>query len=225
MKSFKKLHKVICLIISILITASLLGGCEFSITTGSSSSRESQASKQESLAPESLPSDVAVKYKDYEIDFDEYKMIVAMAINSLKDKSQNVSLDQFVSSGNINGQPVADFVKQSSIQRATDFLRYREKFKQLGAYLDSKSKNLLQDAMSDSKSLEYVATFGVSQDVYKNYLEDYAKFCALKNGNIDLGEPEVSEVTVNEEAIGKVDIFDLAKRVDECLKNGAQFVQ
>ena len=77
----------------------------------------------------------------------------------------------------------------------------------------------------DDKSLEYIATLGVSQDVYKNYLEDYFKFCALKNNNVYLGELEVSEVTVNDEVIGKIDMIDLAKRVEECLKNGAHFVE
>ena len=223
MKSFRKF---MCCVLSLFILTYSLSGCTISVTNEKSSSGQSSSSKQESSSKESVPmGDFAVKYKDYEIDFDEYKMIVAMAIALLKDKPQNVGLDQFVSSGNISGQPVADFVSQSSIQRATDFLRSREKFKQLGKNLDSNSKKLLQDSISDSKTLQYIATLGVSKDVYKNYLEDYSKFCALKNGNIDLGELEVSEVTVNEDLIGKVDMIDLAKRVEECLKNGAHFVE
>ncbi len=225
MNNFKILQKVICLIISILVVASSLGGCQISITTEPSSSSESQTSKSSSSSQEKVPmGDFAVKYKDYEIDFDEYKVIMAMAIGLLKDKPQNVGLDQFVNSGNISGQPVADFVRQSSIQRATDFLRSREKLKQLGGDLNSDSKKLIQDSISDGKSLEHIATWGVSQDVYKNYLEDYFKFCALKKHNIYLDELEVSEVIVNEEVIGKIDMIDLAKRVEESLKDGAQIV-
>ena len=229
MNNFKILQKVICLIISILVVASSLGGCQDSKKESSapesSSSESSSSSKEESASKEKVPmGDFAVKYKDYEIDFDEYKVIMAMAIGLLKDKPQNVGLDQFVNSGNISGEPVADFVRQSSIQRATDFLRSREKLKQLGGDLNSDSKKLIQDSISDGKSLEHIATWGVSQDVYKNYLEDYFKFCALKKHNIYLDELEVSEVIVNEEVIGKIDMIDLAKRVEESLKDGAQIV-
>ena len=201
--------------------SSLLGGCQVSITTGSSSSSESQASKSSS----SSTANFALKYKDYEIDFDEYLYMVATIIISLKDETKNVGLEQFVSSGNISGQPVVDFVKQTSIQRATDFLIAREKFKQLGKDLDSKSKKWVQDFSSDSKTLEYAATLKVSQNGVKNHAEDYVKFTILKQKNIDLGKPEDNELIVNEDIICKIDMVDLAKRVEECVKNGASLLE
>ena len=216
----KGLQKVICLILSLLMLAFLLGGCRFNITTGSSSSSESQASKSSSASSKN----VAVKYKDHEMDFDEYLYMVSTIIGSLKDQAQNVSLEQFVSSGNINDQPVVDFVKQTSIQRATDFLMAREKCKQLGLYLDSTAKKWVQAVASDSKTLECAKILGVSQDAIKKQAEDYAKFTNLQRKNMDLGKLEDNELIVNDEAIEKVDTIDLAKRVEECFKNGAAIV-
>ena len=80
MNSFKILQKVICLIISILVVASSLGGCQDSKKESSapesSSSESSSSSKEESASKEKVPmGDFAVKYKDSEMSLDEYSYI------------------------------------------------------------------------------------------------------------------------------------------------------
>ena len=101
----------------------------------------------------------------------------------------------------------------------------REKLKQSGKDLDENSKKSIQDFSSDSNNLKYATIMGASQKGVKSHAEDAAKFIGLKNANIDLGTPQEGELTVNEEVIGKVDMIDLAKRVDECIKNGASLDQ
>ena len=211
MKSFKRLQKVICLIISLLMLASLLGGCQISITTESSSS--SQASKSSSASTEEF----AAKYKDYEIDFDEYKMITFYVISGLAEKVQslmekdNLTLEEFVRSGSFEGQPAASWIKQNSLEYAKLALVAREKLKTLGKDLSPERKKALTKDLEGEKFLEFSKIYNISLNAVKEALYDHVRILTLKQENIDVSDSELGEVTVNEDVIEKIDIFDLAK--------------
>ena len=218
MNSFKILQKVICLIISLLVVASLLGGCQISITTGSSSSSESQASKSSSSSKEKVPmGDFAVKYKDYEIDFDEYKMITFYMISGLAEKVQslmekdNLTLEEFVRSGSFEGQPAASWIKQNSLEYAKLALVAREKLKTLGKDLSPERKKALTNDLEGEKFLEFSKIYNISLNAVKEALYDHVRILTLKQENINVSESDRGAVTVNEEVISKIDIFDLAK--------------
>lgn len=219
MNSFKILQKVICLIISILITASLLGGCKFSITTGSSSSSESQASKSSSSSTEEF----AAKYKDYEIDFDEYKMITVYMITGLLKKNQSsiekdhLTLEEFVRSGSFEGQTAASWIKQNSLEYAKFALIAREKLKQLGKDLSQERKTYLDSLINESVSEVY----SVSLNAIKEARYDHERNKILEQENIDVSDSELGEVTVNEDVIGKIDLIDLARSVQTFLTKKA----
>ena len=209
----KGLQKVICLIISLLMLASLLGGCQISITTGSSSSSESQASKSSS----SSAGNFALKYKDYEMDFDEYKMLTLYMIIGLSKERQssiekdNLTLEEFVRSGSVEGQPAASWIKQNSLEYAKLALVAREKLKTLGKDLSPERKKALTKDLEGEKFLEFSKIYNISLNASKEALYDHVRILTLKQENIHVSNSEAGEVTVNEDVIEKIDIFDLAK--------------
>ena len=224
MKIYNKFKKIICCTLLLIVLSIACSGCHFNVTTENSSSSQSSSSKGSS----SSTGNFALKYKDQEMDFDEYLYIVVLRILSLVDlaKTQNASLAQVVSSENVDGQPAAEYIKQASIQKSTEYLMAREKFQQMGKELDDESKKYAQDFASNPKNIEYAKTLGVSQNGVKIHGEDYMKLIYLKKSNTYLGNnPKDGELIVNDEVVDGIDLVDLAKRVDECLQNGARLIE
>ena len=224
MKIYNKFKKFICYTLLLIVLSLACSGCRFSITTEGSISSQSSSKSSSSKGSSSSTGNFALKYKDHTMDFDEYLYLMSCVIFGLAENAQNVDLTQFVNSGNVGGVPVVDWIKQTSIQRATNFLMAREKLEQLGKDLDENSKKWVQNFSSDKKTLEFAATLKVSQSGVKAHAEDYVKFTALQQKNIDLDSLESDKLTLNNSVIEKIDISDLTKRVEECIKNGAKLI-
>ena len=225
MNSFKILQKVICLIISILVVASSLGGCQDSKKESSapesSSSESSSSSKEESASKEKVPmGDFAVKYKDSEMSLDEYKLIMLYQITGSSMlgsiEKDNLNLEEFVRSGSFEGQPAANWIKQNSAKFAKLALVAREKLKALGKDLSPERKMSINSSV-DEKYSDFSKICNISLDGIKEYTQDRERISILEKENIHVSNSEAGEVTVNEEVISKIDIFDLAKSAQNWL--------
>ena len=224
MNSFKGLQKVISLIISLLMLASLLGGCQDSKKESSApeslSSESSSSSKEESFAPESLPPDVALKYKDSVMSLKEY---IAIFVELSVDGSLRGDMSQF---------------KEKSIETAKSILLVREKLRQAGKDLPEERKKSARDSLyenlydgaagslhRDKKSLtqsekekilktckKILEAAGSSMEAFEEAAEDAQRqeFGILEE-HIEIKKAEYDDVIVNYDAINKVDTFNFAE--------------
>ena len=232
MNSFKILQKVICLIISILVVVSLLGGCQDSKKESSapesSSSESSSSSKEESASKEKVPmGDFAVKYKDSEMSLDEYSYIVTLYIRQIprtmehQMKNLNMDLEQFVRSGSVEGKPATEWVKESAIKAAKMFLNVREGLKTLGKDLSPERKKALNDQIDKDFSDEQIKNLGVTRKGVKEFDEDGERkqMYMEEHSYKDPLEENVEGAIVNDEVINKVDIVARAKLLSDASKN------
>ena len=216
MNSFKGLQKVISLIISLLMLASLLGGCQDS--KKESSAPEIASSK--SSSSENLPSDVALKYKDSVMSLKEY---IAIFVELSVDGSLRGDMSQF---------------KEKSIETAKSILLVREKLRQAGKDLQKIKKKSARDSLyenlydgaagslhRDKKSLtqsekekilktckKILEAAGSSMEAFEEAAEDAQRqeFGILEE-HIEIKEAEYDDVIVNYDAINKVDTFNFAE--------------
>ena len=232
MNSFKILQKVICLIISILMLISLLGGCQDSKKESSapesSSSESSSSSKEESASKEKVPmGDFAVKYKDSEMSLDEYVYIITIYIQQIpiivKHQMENLNMDleQFVRSGSVEGKPATEWVKEKAIRTAKMFLNVREVLKTLGKDLSPERKKALNDQTDKEFSDELIKDLGLTRKGLKEFYEDDERKQLYREEHSykDPFEENVEGAIVNDEVINKVDIVARAKLLSDASKN------
>ena len=204
MNSFKRLQKVICLILSILMFVSLFGGCQNSKRESSalesSSSESSSSSKEESDSTKKVPmGDFAVKYKNSEMSLDEYSYIVTLYIRQIpvtmehQMKNLNMNLEQFVRSGSVEGKPAAEWVKGEAINDQIDKEFSDEQIKNLGV------------------TRKGIKEFDEDGERKQMYMEEHSYK--------DPFEENVEGAIVNDEVINKVDIVARAKLLSDASKN------
>ena len=232
MNSFKKLQKVICLIVSLLMLASLLGGCQNSKKESSapesSSSESSSSSEEESDSTKKVPmGDFAVKYKDSEMSLDEYSYIVTLYIRQIPQtmehqmKNLNMDLEKFVRSGSFEGKSATEWVKEKAIKAAKMFLNVREDLKTLGKDLSPERKKALNDQIDKEFTDEKIKNLGVTRKGVKEFDEDGERkqMYMEEHSRKDPFEENVEEAIVNDEVINKVDIVARAKLLSDASKN------
>ena len=223
MKIYNKFKKIICCALLLIVLSITCSGCHFNITTENPSSSRSSSQSSSSTKNSSSTGNFAMKYKNQEMDFDEYKMIMFYMITGLSKENQssiekgNLTLEEFVRSGSFEGQPAADWIKQSSVGYAKLALIAREKLKQAGKDLSQERKTSLDSLANESLS----KMCNISLNGIKNARQDHERLKILKQEKIDVSDAEMDEVAVNENVIGKIDIFDLAKSAQTFLTKKA----
>ena len=221
MKIYNKFKKIICCTLLLIVLSIACSGCHFYVTTEESISSKSSSKSSSYKGSSSSTGNFALKYKDQEMDFDEYLCIVASMIISLKEQTKNISSTNTVSSSEDEYK-----IKMMSTQLAKICLIVRQKSNQLSADLEEKTKKLVESSCSDTQIAEESQALGFNRYALRKCAEDVARIAILEKQNFDPGKlMSENQVTVNYEITNKVNIDQLVENIEKYIKDGGKFIK